>query len=109
MGIVGAIAKPIARLTGDGSDENDKKFNAGQRQFMRGMIQTNIENSGMTQKLKEVSQGTQGFVPGTNNRFQFAPPGSNSVFSDANGNKVVPVLESIRQEIKLGNAQGAKM
>jgi hypothetical protein len=62
-------------------------------------------NRGIKQQAQSVMQGNQGLVPGSGGRFQFAPPGSNSPLSDANGNKVVEVLSKIENN----TAQGAKM
>jgi tape measure domain-containing protein len=69
------------------------------------LLEAQLINRGVRQQSQSVSQGTQGIVPGSGGRFQFAPPGSNSPLSDANGNRVVEVLGKIEKN----TAQGAKM
>jgi hypothetical protein len=69
------------------------------------LLEAHMINRGIKQQAQSVMQGNQGLVPGSGGRFQFAPPGSNSPLSDANGNKVVEVLSKIENN----TAQGAKM
>jgi hypothetical protein len=69
------------------------------------LLEAHMINRGIKQQAQNVSQGTQGFVPGTNNRFQFAPPGSDSPLTDGNGNRVIEVLSNIEKN----TASGAKM
>jgi len=60
---------------------------------------------GVAKQLKDVSEGTQGLVPGSNGRFRFAQPGESSNLRDGNGNRVVEVL----QKIERNTSGGAKM
>lgn len=52
-----------------------------------------------------VMNGTQGLVPNTGGRFQYAAPGQATSLTDATGNPVVEVLKRIEQN----TSQGSKM
>ena len=67
------------------------------------LLEAHMINRGIKQQGENVMRGNQGFVPGTNNRFQYAPPGSNSPLNDGNGNRVVEVLTRIEQNTKDGS------
>jgi len=93
-------------ITGEVNPEDAAQGEKDKNQVMSGMRDDFFARMREAFKnLEGTGSNNQGLVPGSGGRFQFAPPGSNSPLSDANGNKVVEVLSKIEKN----TAQGATM
>lgn len=97
-------AKAISSL-GIPVDKNSDAYKAGRKAAMSSpsvgeLLEANITNSTLRQKAEAIQRGNQGLVPGTNGGFRYAQPGESSVFSDAQGNKVIQVLQSIDRRLQ---------
>jgi hypothetical protein len=59
---------------------------------------------GVAKQVREIADGAQGLVPGTGGNARYLPPGTPSMFSDANGNPV-----EVLKRIEINTREGAKM
>jgi len=70
---------------------------------LRDLTEANAINAGLGGKLNSIQQGNQGIAPGTSGKFRYAQPGEASVFSDAQGNKLVEILSKIEANTQTGS------
>jgi hypothetical protein len=68
------------------------------------LFEAQIILRGVAKQVREIAEGAQGLVPGTGGSARYLPPGTPSVFSDANGNPV-----EVLKRIEINTREGAKM
>lgn len=93
------LDKLASAFTGESVAMSDRAKNLQSPSF-GSILQSNMESSQIREKAAALSQGNQGLVPGTGGRFRYAQDGESSVFSDAQGNKVIEVLRSIDRSLQ---------
>jgi hypothetical protein len=68
------------------------------------LFEAQIILRGVAKQVREIAEGAQGLVPGTGGNARYLPPGTPSMFSDANGNPV-----EVLKRIEINTREGAKM